>query len=86
MVSSRENFSARNSARVLSDCSRFSSLVLHRERFSARNSARSLKAAAFQDSDLASAFAFVRCIDEVGERQDSARGHFRHAGITVEEL
>ena len=25
------------------------------------------------------------CIDEVGERQDSARGHFRHAGITVEE-
>jgi hypothetical protein len=26
------------------------------------------------------------CIDEVGERQDSARGHFRHAGITVEQL
>jgi transposase len=29
---------------------------------------------------------FLRwCIDVVGERQDSARGHFRHAGITVEE-
>jgi transposase len=25
------------------------------------------------------------CINEVGERQDSARGHFRHAGIRVEE-
>jgi transposase len=24
------------------------------------------------------------CIDVVGERQDSARGHFRHAGVTVE--
>lgn len=30
---------------------------------------------------------FLRwCIDDVGERQDSARGHFRHASITVEEL
>jgi transposase len=26
------------------------------------------------------------CIDIVGARQDSARGHFRHAGITVEGL
>jgi hypothetical protein len=25
------------------------------------------------------------CVDEVGKRQDSARGHFRHAGIRVEE-
>jgi transposase len=30
---------------------------------------------------------FLRwCVDVVRERQDSARGHFRHAGITVEEL
>lgn len=30
--------------------------------------------------------AFLRwCIDIVGERQDSARGHFGHASITVEE-
>lgn len=26
------------------------------------------------------------CIDIVGARQDSARGHFRHAGITVEDF
>lgn len=26
------------------------------------------------------------CIDMVGGKQDSARGHFRHAGITVEEF
>jgi transposase len=25
------------------------------------------------------------CIDVVGERQDSARGHLRHAGVTVEK-
>lgn len=25
------------------------------------------------------------CADVVGGKQDSARGHFRHAGITVEE-
>lgn len=27
-----------------------------------------------------------RCIDEVGSRQDSAEGHFRNAGITVEKI
>ena len=26
------------------------------------------------------------CIEMVGDKQDSAKGHFRHAGITVEEL
>jgi transposase len=26
------------------------------------------------------------CVDVVGGKQDSARGHFRHAGITVEEI
>jgi hypothetical protein len=26
------------------------------------------------------------CIDMVGGKQDSARGHFRHAGIKVEEF
>jgi transposase len=26
------------------------------------------------------------CIDVVGEREQSAKGHFRHAGITVEEV
>jgi transposase len=26
------------------------------------------------------------CIDVVGAREDSAKGHFRHAGITIEEI
>jgi transposase len=26
------------------------------------------------------------CIDEVGRKKSSARGHFRHAGINIEEL
>ena len=26
-----------------------------------------------------------RCIDVVGRREESARGHFRHAGWTIEE-
>jgi hypothetical protein len=26
------------------------------------------------------------CVDEVGTRKQSAEGHFRHSGITVEEL
>jgi hypothetical protein len=26
------------------------------------------------------------CINVVGEREESAKGHFRHVGLTVEEL
>lgn len=30
---------------------------------------------------------FLRqCVDDVGARQDSAKGHFRHAGITIEDI
>jgi len=25
------------------------------------------------------------CVDVVGAREDSAKGHFRHAGLTIEE-
>lgn len=28
----------------------------------------------------------ARCIDVVGAKTDSARGHFRHAGLDIEEV
>jgi transposase len=26
------------------------------------------------------------CVDQVGSRKQSAKGHFRHSGLTIEEL
>jgi transposase len=42
---------------------------------------------AFKDTPEQGFDAFLEwCVDIVGGKQDSARGHFRHAGITIEEL
>ncbi|RYO29315.1 hypothetical protein AA0113_g12065 [Alternaria arborescens] len=42
---------------------------------------------AFEDAPEQGFDSFLEwCIDAVGGKQDSARGHFRHAGITVEEF
>jgi transposase len=42
---------------------------------------------AFEEAPEQGFDAFLEwCVDVVGGKRDSARGHFRHAGITVEEL
>ena len=42
---------------------------------------------AFEDSPEQDFAGFQEwCIDVVGDKKSSAQGHFRHAGITVEEL
>jgi transposase len=42
---------------------------------------------AFEDAPEQGFDAFIEwCVGIVGGKQDSARGHFRHAGITVEEI
>jgi transposase len=42
---------------------------------------------AFEDSPEQDFAGFLEwCIDVVGDKKSSAQGHFRHAGITVEEL
>lgn len=43
--------------------------------------------AAFEQSPELRFESFLEwCIDEVGTRKESARGHFRHAGVSIDEL
>lgn len=43
--------------------------------------------AAYEEDPSQGFHAFLRkCVDDVGARQKSAEGHFRHAGITVEKI
>lgn len=38
-----------------------------------------------ENPDLSSEGLLKWCVDEVGSRKSSASGHFRHAGMTIEE-